>query len=103
MQETAFHDKKQNLNSLNTVCVISFCLCRFLYMVYGMRYAFGIHADDIIYCTMPLYHSAGGILGVGQVLIGGTTMAMRKKFSASRFWDDCVKYNATVSRCSHDC
>lgn len=69
---------------------------RFLYMVYGMRYAFGIHADDIIYCTMPLYHSAGGILGVGQVLIGGTTMAMRKKFSASRFWDDCMKYNATM-------
>ena len=70
---------------------------RFLYMVYGMKYAFGIYASDIIYCTMPLYHSAGGIVGVGQVLIGGTTMAVRKKFSARGFWDDCVKFNATVS------
>ncbi|XP_072015110.1 long-chain fatty acid transport protein 1-like [Amphiura filiformis] len=69
---------------------------RFLYMTYGMRYAFGMRASDIIYCTMPLYHSAGGIVGVGQVLIGGTTMAVRKKFSASRFFDDCVKFNATI-------
>ena len=66
-------------------------------MAYGMKYAFGFQSKDIIYCTMPLYHSAGGIIGVGQVLLGGTTMAVRKKFSASRFWDDCKKYDATVS------
>ena len=25
------------------------------------------------------------------------TVVIRKKFSASRFWDDCIKYNCTVS------
>lgn len=35
-------------------------------------------------------------MGVGQCLIYGLTVVLRKKFSASRFWDDCVKYNCTV-------
>lgn len=37
-------------------------------------------------------------MGVGQCIIHGMTVVIRKKFSASRFWDDCVKYNCTVSR-----
>ncbi|XP_033119130.1 long-chain fatty acid transport protein 4-like [Anneissia japonica] len=69
---------------------------RFIYMATGMNLGFNFRRDDIIYCAMPLYHSAGGIVGVGQVLLYGCSMAIRKKFSASRFWDDCIKYNATV-------
>jgi len=40
---------------------------------------------------------AGNIVGVGQCLIHGMTVVIRKKFSASKFWDDCIKYNCTVS------
>ncbi|XP_071947887.1 long-chain fatty acid transport protein 4-like isoform X2 [Antedon mediterranea] len=69
---------------------------RFMYMSVGMTLAFHFRSSDIIYCAMPLYHSAGGIVGVGQVIVSGCTMAIRKKFSASRFWDDCIKYKATV-------
>uniref|UniRef100_A0A8C2V4N6 Long-chain-fatty-acid--CoA ligase n=1 Tax=Chinchilla lanigera TaxID=34839 RepID=A0A8C2V4N6_CHILA len=63
--------------------------------------AFGHHAyrmrrADVLYDCLPLYHSAGNIMGVGQCLIYGLTVVLRKKFSASRFWDDCVKYNCTV-------
>lgn len=36
-------------------------------------------------------------MGMGQCLIHGMTVVIRKKFSASRFWDDCIKYNCTVS------
>lgn len=35
-------------------------------------------------------------MGVGQCIIHGMTVVIRKKFSASRFWDDCVKYDCTV-------
>lgn len=38
----------------------------------------------------------GNIMGVGQCLINGLTVVIRKKFSASRFWDDCAKYRCTV-------
>lgn len=36
-------------------------------------------------------------MGVGQCLIHGLTVVVKKKFSASRFWEDCIKYNCTVS------
>lgn len=45
----------------------------------------------------PSLPSAGNIMGVGQCLLYGMTVVLRKKFSASRFWDDCVKHNCTVS------
>uniref|UniRef100_A0A667XNF5 Very long-chain fatty acid transport protein n=1 Tax=Myripristis murdjan TaxID=586833 RepID=A0A667XNF5_9TELE len=59
-------------------------------------YAFRMRHDDIIYDCLPLYHSAGNIMGVGQCLINGLTVVVKKKFSASRFWEDCIKYNCTV-------
>ncbi|XP_051741938.1 long-chain fatty acid transport protein 1b [Ctenopharyngodon idella] len=59
-------------------------------------HSFGLQPDDVVYCCLPLYHSAGNIVGVGQCLLHGLTVVIRRKFSASRFWDDCVKYNCTV-------
>nr|XP_056714202.1 long-chain fatty acid transport protein 1 [Euleptes europaea] len=59
-------------------------------------YAYRMTPDDIIYNCLPLYHSAGNIMGVGQCLMHGLTVVIRKKFSASRFWDDCVKYKCTI-------
>ncbi|XP_072299259.1 long-chain fatty acid transport protein 1a [Eucyclogobius newberryi] len=59
-------------------------------------FAFSMRNDDIIYDCLPLYHSAGNIVGVGQCLINGLTVVVKRKFSASRFWDDCIKYNCTV-------
>lgn len=58
----------------------------------------GISESDIQYTALPLYHSAGGTLGIGQALCFGTSVALRKKFSASNFWKDCVKYEVTVSK-----
>ncbi|XP_054897623.1 long-chain fatty acid transport protein 1-like isoform X1 [Poeciliopsis prolifica] len=59
-------------------------------------HSFGLRPDDILYTCLPLYHSAGTIMGVGQCLLFGLTVVIRRKFSASRFWDDCVKHNCTV-------
>uniref|UniRef100_A0A3B5MDR5 Very long-chain fatty acid transport protein n=1 Tax=Xiphophorus couchianus TaxID=32473 RepID=A0A3B5MDR5_9TELE len=59
-------------------------------------HSFGLRPDDILYNCLPLYHSAGTIMGVGQCLLFGSTVVIRRKFSASRFWDDCVKHNCTV-------
>jgi len=51
---------------------------------------------DRIYITLPLYHGTGGICGVGAALNTGASMIIREKFSASQFWDDAVKYQATA-------
>ncbi|VDP70751.1 unnamed protein product [Schistosoma curassoni] len=72
---------------------------RYTLLVVGAKYSFGIRQSDIIYDPLPLYHSAGGICGVGQMLLYGNTIVIRSKFSASQFWSDCVKYKCTVSYC----
>ncbi|KFP04736.1 Long-chain fatty acid transport protein 1, partial [Calypte anna] len=59
-------------------------------------YAYRMRPEDVLYNCLPLYHSAGNIMGVGQCLIHGLTVVIRKKFSASRFWDDCTRYRCTI-------
>lgn len=52
--------------------------------------------DDVFYCTLPLYHGTGLVVCWGAVLAGGSAFALRRKFSASAFWDDVRRYDATV-------
>ncbi|XP_039261209.2 long-chain fatty acid transport protein 2-like [Styela clava] len=52
--------------------------------------------EDVVYTTLPLYHGSAAIFGLLGSLEIGCTLVLRKKFSASVFWDDCRKYNVTV-------
>ncbi|XP_053741586.1 long-chain fatty acid transport protein 2-like [Synchiropus splendidus] len=57
--------------------------------------ASGMTSQDVIYTCLPLYHSSA-FLGMAATIERGATMALRTKFSASQFWDDCRKYDVTV-------
>ena len=57
--------------------------------------SFKVRGSDINYCCLPLYHSAGGIVGLGMMMYTGGTMVLRKKFSSSNFWPDIVKHKCT--------
>lgn len=52
---------------------------------------------DRLYTPLPLYHTAGGVMAIGQAILYGHTTVIRKKFSASAYFNDCVKYKCTVS------
>ncbi|RWS06355.1 Long-chain fatty acid transport protein 1-like protein, partial [Dinothrombium tinctorium] len=54
-----------------------------------------LNENDVTYIAMPLYHTLGGIVCVGSTLITGQTLVIRRKFSASNFWEDCLKYKCT--------
>lgn len=71
---------------------------RFIWMGAAVKYMVLIRSADVLYTSLPLYHLAGGTVGICQCLTFGNTMAIRNKFSASNFWKDCVKYKCTVSR-----
>jgi fatty-acyl-CoA synthase len=51
--------------------------------------------EDVHYCALPLYHAAGGAMMVASVLAAGATLALRPRFSARAFWDDCRRTGAT--------
>jgi len=68
---------------------------RFLSIGDLSAFALGLGPKDVHYCALPLYHSAGGVMLVGAALSAGATIALRRKFSASGFWDDVRRYDAT--------
>lgn len=59
-------------------------------------YALRVIPEDVQYMCLPLYHNSGINIAWSMTIVNGCTMAMRRKFSASAFWDDVRKYNATV-------
>ncbi|XP_070686223.1 long-chain fatty acid transport protein 2-like [Pempheris klunzingeri] len=66
-----------------------------LWVISSFLHVAGLNSKDVIYICLPLYHSAA-FVGINAAIDGGLTVALRNKFSASQFWDDCRKYNATV-------
>tara|TARA_R100000365_G_C2747318_1_gene77111 strand:+ start:1116 stop:2939 length:1824 start_codon:yes stop_codon:yes gene_type:complete len=53
-------------------------------------------ARDRVYLTLPLYHGTGGICGIGVAMMTGASVILRRKFSATAFWDDVHDYGATT-------
>jgi fatty-acyl-CoA synthase len=52
--------------------------------------------EDRLYCALPLYHSTGGLCAVGATLLSGATLVLRRKFSATHFWDDVADHECTI-------
>jgi fatty-acyl-CoA synthase len=53
-------------------------------------------ASDRMYDCLPMYHTAGGIVATGALLVKGGSVVVREKFSAREFWDDIVRFDCTV-------
>jgi len=70
---------------------------RTLMLAYASWHVLGFQENDILYNTLPLYHTAGGVLGIVSSLVMGFPVVIRKKFSASQYWADCIHYNCSVS------
>lgn len=51
--------------------------------------------EDVIYVALPLYHGNAQWGGLGACLATGAALALRRKFSASAFFTDAVRFGAT--------
>ncbi|KJZ65570.1 long-chain-acyl-CoA synthetase [Pseudomonas fluorescens] len=58
--------------------------------------ALDMRPEDVVYCTLPLYHATGLCVCWGSAISGASGFAIRRKFSASQFWNDVRKYRATT-------
>ena len=52
--------------------------------------------QDRMYNCLPLYHSVGGVVAVFAPLLAGGSVAIRERFSASRFWDEIAAFDCTL-------
>jgi len=70
---------------------------RYLFASYCL-FCMGLtYEDDIMYSVLPMYHSAAHVC-LGVTITEGNTAVTRKKFSATKFWEDCVKNNVTCAQ-----
>ena len=52
--------------------------------------------SDRMYNCLPLYHSVGGVVALGALLVAGGSVVIRPKFSASEFWRDIREQRCTL-------
>jgi len=52
--------------------------------------------SDRMYNALPMYHTAGGLVATGALLVNGGCVVIREKFSAREFWDDLVRFECTL-------
>ena len=52
--------------------------------------------QDRMYDCLPMYHSIGGVVATGAVLVRGGSVLIREKFSAKQFWDDVCDWDCTL-------
>ncbi len=57
---------------------------------------FRFRPGDKLYAVLPLYHSSALFLGAAACFVSRTPMALREQFSATAFWSDVVRYDATA-------
>lgn len=62
----------------------------------GTAAALQLTNRDTVYCSLPLYHATGLLIGCGGALAGGSRLALAPKFSTTNFWSDVHRYGATV-------
>lgn len=62
------------------------------YMVQLMSFT----GSDKLYAPYPLHHHLASIMGIAGALRAGGTCIVDRQFSASQFWNQCIKYEATL-------
>lgn len=61
-------------------------------------HATNLSEDDTLYTPFAFFHGMSTRLGVLPALIVGAHVAVAEKFSASRYWQDCLACGATVAQ-----
>ncbi len=69
---------------------------RLMLACFGFSGIMDTKPTDRMYNCLPMYHTVGGILATGAVLVSGGSVFIREKFSAREFWNDVVRQECTI-------
>ena len=53
-------------------------------------------AGDRLFNCLPMYHSVGGVVATGAVLVGSGAVVLRERFSVKSFWRDVAAERCTL-------
>lgn len=59
------------------------------------KLALDLDPSDVMFCSLPFYHNNALTVTWGSVAGTGAAMVIRRKFSASKFWDEVRESGAT--------
>lgn len=62
----------------------------------GFAGATNARESDRIYVALPLYHATGGLCALGAALLNGGSVVLKRRFSASHFWEEVVAEDCTM-------
>jgi putative long chain acyl-CoA synthase len=69
---------------------------RWAFSALGAAAACTLSPSDTVYCCLPLYHAAGGMVAAGSALVSGARLALTERFAPEPFWTEVRRYGATV-------
>jgi fatty-acyl-CoA synthase len=69
---------------------------RLMLVSLGFAGVMGTRASDRMYDCLPMYHTTGGVVATGALLVKGGSVVIRESFSASAFWDDVTRHGCTI-------
>lgn len=69
---------------------------RFVRVGAGLAAVLRTTSEDCVYCCLPLYHANAVVLAASIAVTSRCRLALARRFSASRFWDECAETGATT-------
>jgi fatty-acyl-CoA synthase len=69
---------------------------RLMFAAFGFSGVMNTGPGDVMYDCLPMYHTVGGVLATGAVLVTGGRVFIRERFSAREFWDEIVGEGCTL-------
>lgn len=69
---------------------------RVMLACFGFAGVMDTRATDRMYDCLPMYHTVGGLVATGPLLVAGGSTVIREKFSAREFWDDIARFDCTL-------
>ena len=69
---------------------------RWAFSALGAAAGCTLTSDDTVYCCLPLHHAAGMLVAVGGALVGGSRLALSRRFDPESMWPEVRRYGATV-------
>jgi putative long chain acyl-CoA synthase len=70
---------------------------RWAQSAFGTASSAALSSADTLYSVTPIYHASGLMMSIGGAIVGGSRLAIARRFEVSTFWEEVRRYGVTVA------